>query len=85
MVLSNGEIQYLVCAVENGIPFYRLNVQLDFILKVKYTKSNVCRCDYILQKVIFTTAPELQAFSAFLVKVTAVIKFEFSLHEIFSV
>lgn len=84
VVSGSGVIQYLVCAVENGIPFCRLNIRLDFILKIKYMNSNVCKCDYILQKVSFTTVPELQT-SPLLVKVTAIIKFEFSLYEIFNV
>lgn len=60
---SGGVVQYLVCAIENGIPFCKLTIQLDFILKVKFMNTNVCKRDCKLQKVIFTTVPELGIFS----------------------
>lgn len=41
-------VQCLICAVENGIPFCKLNIKLDFIVKVKYTNPKVCKCEIIL-------------------------------------
>lgn len=75
VVNGGGVVWYLVSAIENGIPFCKLNVQLDFILKVKYMNTNVCKYDCMLQKIIFMTVPELQTFSPLLVKDTAVFKY----------
>lgn len=66
-VVGPGNIvQYLICAIENGIPFCKLNIQLDFILKVRDENPNVCKCEIILFKKIVSVHPQLSVVTTLL-------------------